>query len=103
MTKRITDLAKDAIGEHVNLLVPWYLMASYLYYVDDTALVTDEFYDEICHRLLYALDNLEIDHPHMHLCDPVALRAGTAYHLKPSDYPLITQNTAFSILRKYTD
>jgi hypothetical protein len=35
-----------------NMLVPWYLMLSYLYYVRETSLVSDHTYDRICKDLM---------------------------------------------------
>ncbi len=72
-----------------NLLVAWYLMASYGYYHMDKSIISDAMYDSICKRLLDGIHSFEIDHMHLHLCDDDALRAGTAFHLKKSDYPLM--------------
>jgi len=70
-----------------NLLVPWYLILSYAYYFLDVSLVSDGLYDRICKDLMAALDAFDIDHRHMGLCDMEALAAGTAFHLKKTDYP----------------
>lgn len=70
-----------------NMLVPWYLILSYAYYFLDVSLVSDGFYDRICKRLLAALDAFEVDHRHMALCNMESLEAGTAFHLKKTEYP----------------
>lgn len=79
-----------------NLLVPWFLMASYLYYVRDISLFSDEFYDKLCGQLLDRWD--EIEHPHKYLIDPFALSAGTGYYIKEDEYPGMCKGAANLIL-----
>ena len=79
-----------------NLLVPWYLMTSYLYYCKDKSVVSDQTYDELCKRLLDEWDWVE--HRHKHLIDRQALAAGTGFYLKERDYPLITRSAAERML-----
>lgn len=83
------------IEENGNgLLVPWYLILSYAYYHLAVSLVTDEYYDKLCNDLLTAKENDIIKHRHLHLCDKEALKAGTAFHLKKSDYPGMVVSSA---------
>jgi NAD-dependent DNA ligase len=67
-----------------NMLVPYYLMASYLYYELDVSLFPDEEYDKVCLHLDLFWDGIE--HQHKHLIDRGALSATTGYTIK--DYPL---------------
>jgi len=84
--ERISAFAENAIEQgNPNLLVPWYLIGCYAYYVLDDPVLSDDLFDRICFLLMEALDAIEIDHMHAHLCDPEALQAGTGYQLK--DYP----------------
>ena len=62
-----------------NMLVPYYLMLSYLYYKDNTSLVSDEVYDNLCKTLLDKFD--EVKHFHKHLIKKEALTAGTGYDI----------------------
>jgi len=58
-----------------NLLVPWYLIASYAYYVKDNPIISDGLFDKICKDLLQHWDKVE--HYHKYLVDKESLDAGT--------------------------
>ena len=75
-----------------DILVPWFLMASFLYYHCGVSLLTDEYYDGVCGRLLADYDSLT--HPHARLISRDDLKAGTGYRLKLLDYPLVTRGAA---------
>ena len=94
------DMLIEENGE--SLLVSWYLILSYAYYHLDASLVTDEYYDQLCHRLLTAKENGTIKHRHLHLCDKTALGAGTAFHLKKSDYPGMAVGAAEDLVKEHT-
>jgi hypothetical protein len=81
-------------------LIPYFLMASWLYYHKGETLMSDGDYDQLCSRLAdeWAL----ISHPHKSLIDRNCLVAGTAYYIKEQDYPLIVKSTALSLLGKKT-
>lgn len=88
--------------------IPFYLMLSYLYYIEDVSIWLDTEYDKLCKRILEQYDNLE--HRHKHLVDKGSLRAGTAYQLKIEDYPQVVIGAAryyakdrLGILRKYQE
>ena len=63
-----------------HMLVPYYLMHSYLYYVKGENIIEDSEYDRICHMLYNEWD--EVEHFHKYLVDKESLLAGTGYHLK---------------------
>ena len=46
----------DVIDDNINMLVPWYLMASYAYYVDDDPIITDNMFDKLGQKLLKNLE-----------------------------------------------
>ena len=48
-----------------NMLVPYYLMSSYLYYVEDKQVLSDGDYDNITKRLLNEWN--EVKHYHIYL------------------------------------
>lgn len=73
-----------------------YLVASFLYYQCDFSIMGDDEYDQICKQLFENFD--DIDHPHKHLLDKEALKAGSGFQLRYNQYPLIVQSTAFSYL-----
>ena len=65
---------------HINRLVPFYLMSSYLYYKEDRQVLTDEDFDRLAKRLLDNWDKVE--HMHKHLISKEDLQAGTGYAIK---------------------
>tara|TARA_R100001460_G_scaffold25725_5_gene51838 strand:+ start:2083 stop:2343 length:261 start_codon:yes stop_codon:yes gene_type:complete len=65
---------------HINRLVPFYLMSSYLYYKEDRQVLTDGDFDRLAKRLLDNWDSVE--HMHKHLISKEDLQAGTGYAIK---------------------
>lgn len=72
--------------------VSWYLITSYLYYIESTSVISDQLYDELCEILLAGYEG--ITHPHFRLLDPTALAAATGYYLHEWDYPQIVRQCA---------
>ena len=56
-----------------NMLIPYYLMFSYLYYVKNISLIEDTEFDQMCKTLLEKLDGLT--HMHKHLVQKENLTA----------------------------
>lgn len=83
---------KAAYQDNLNMLVPYYLMYSYLYYHHNVSLIEDHEYDRICKKILDEWDNIE--HRHKSLINKDSLSAGTGYDL---EYPLIVQNAALQL------
>jgi len=79
-------------------LVAQYLIHSYSYYILDRSLIEDNEYDNICKTLLMKFE--ELTHPHKYLLDKEALSAGSGFHLKEEDYPLIVKTTAVMLLKE---
>lgn len=77
-----TEVAEDQlrsilnVGPKRNMMVPWYLILSYLYYAHDVSLVPDSMYDDLCAKL-----ERWFDHMHKDLIERDALRAGTGFYL----------------------
>lgn len=65
----------DVTTDNPNMLVPWYLMASYAYYEEDNPLISDSLFDKLATRLLKCWD--EVEHRHKHLLSEDMLKAGT--------------------------
>ena len=63
-----------------NMLIPYYLMFSYLYYEKNISLIHDAEFDGMCKTLLDKLDTLS--HMHKHLVKKESLTAGTGYDIK---------------------
>ena len=78
------------------MLVPYYLMHSYLYYEMNEPIISDTEYDELCRELKEKWDSVE--HFHKHLIDVQSLGAGTGYQLK---YNKRIENAAILLYNKY--
>lgn len=72
--------------------VSWFLMTSYLYYIHDLPLISDDLYDRLAKALLADFDDLE--HKHASLLSREALEAGTMHHIRADQYPLVTRSAA---------
>lgn len=90
---KITGVVNEMTNQH---LVPYYLMASYLYYIRDMSLLSDTEYDKLCIRLDKEWDNLE--HAHKYLIDRESLSSTTGFTIK--NYPIISQVAAFNCYSK---
>lgn len=84
-------IAECAIGHSRNMLVPWFLIASWSYYWGDHALISDGLFDRICRDLEAEFDGLE--HKHKHLVDRAWLAAGTC-GLARDAYPASVRGAA---------
>lgn len=84
------------IASNRNLLVPFYLSLSWLYYEKDEIIVCDDTYGIICDRLYAEWD--QIEHWHKHLVEREALKAGTGYHLK---YPDRVAHAAWALYLRF--
>ena len=62
-----------------NMLIPYYLMFSYLYYEKNITLIDDTEFDQMCKTLLDKYD--ELKHMHKHLVKKESLTAGTGYDI----------------------
>lgn len=68
--------------ENPSMMIPWYLMASYAYYVEDDPILSDGLFDALAKRMLECWNSLE--HFHKHLITEDDLKAGT---LLNRDFP----------------
>ncbi|GAB5503438.1 DNA ligase LigA-related protein [Pyruvatibacter sp.] len=90
----------EIIQSKPHMLVPWYLMASYLYYWEDISLLSDSLYDRLCKQLLDQWDSIE--HRHKGLIDRESLASGTGYALLRGDYPEMTKSCAIRLAHDAT-
>lgn len=63
-----------------NLTVPWFIMASYAYYVEHRPIISDATFDWLVSMLRWGWSHLV--HQHKHLITEDDLAAGTGYALK---------------------
>lgn len=73
----VTELVRE---KGADALIPWFLILSYLYYTCNQSAVTDEFFDDMCRRMLAEWSTLQ--HPHKHRIHESDLEAGTGYAVK---------------------
>lgn len=78
-------------------LVPYYLIHSYLYYIDNTPCMSDSAYDQLCHRVDAEWEIIE--HPHRDVIDRASLSATTGFTLKETDYPRMVVGAARHLAR----
>ena len=71
----LDDYAADLFSKNINMMVPWYLMASYAYYKDDNPIFSDGFFDDLGKTMLVVWDDIE--HFHKDLISKNDLHAGT--------------------------
>jgi len=74
--------AQEIFDDNINMMVPWYLMASYAYYVQDDAIFSDGFFDSMGKVMLERWD--EIEHFHKEHITKGDLEAGTFLGKYPS-------------------
>lgn len=83
-------------GGNPNMLVPWYLMAAYLYYVCDESLLSDGAFDHLCVLMLKRW--AAIEHVHKHHVHYNDLQAGSC-RLADADYPARVKHAAWQLLK----
>ncbi len=84
-TALIEKLLLEATNDNHNLMVPWYLMLSYAYYVEDDPLVSDGVYDRLARRMAEHWDTIE--HIHKDVIKIDDLKAGSFLGTYPSRLP----------------
>ena len=78
----LDDHAAKIFAKNINMMVPWYLMASYAYYKQDDAIFSDGFFDEMGKTMLACWDDIE--HYHKEYITVDDLQAGTFLGEYPS-------------------
>ena len=75
LSNTLDNVAAKKFAENINMMVPWYLMASYAYYKDDNPIFSDHFFDEMGKTMLSVWDDIE--HFHKELINVDDLSAGS--------------------------
>jgi len=99
MTKQIIldEECLDCCDLNLNMLVPWYLMASYAYYVEDNPILTDQVFDRLGRKMLNHWE--DIDHFHKDRLSKDMLEAGTYL----GNYPSRVSGGLDSLRKIYTN
>ena len=75
----LRDHEVGIILQNPNMLVPHFLMHSYLYYEQSESVISDSLFDTICRRLDAEWDKIE--HMHKHLITREHLSSGSGFAL----------------------
>lgn len=78
----LDNVAAKIFEKNINMMVPWYLMASYAYYEQDDAIFSDGFFDDMGKTMLACWD--DIKHFHKEHITKGDLEAGTFLGKYPS-------------------
>jgi len=78
----LDDHAAKLFAKNINMMVPWYLMASYAYYEQGDPIFSDGFFDDMGKTMLACWD--DIDHFHKEHITLDDLEAGTFLGKYPS-------------------
>ena len=87
----LDDHAAEIFAKNINMMVPYYLMASYAYYVEDDPIFSDAFYDNLAKTILAVWDSIE--HRHKHILNTDMLEAGSFV----GEYPSIVSGALESL------
>ena len=82
MSGTLDIAAAKLFAKNINMMIPWYLMASYAYYKQDDAIFSDGFFDEMGKTMLACWDDIE--HFHKEHITTGDLEAGTFLGKYPS-------------------
>ena len=91
----LDDHAAKIFAKNINMMVPWYLMASYAYYNQDDAIFSDGFFDEMGKTMLACWDDIEHFHKEHITVDD--LQAGTFL----GEYPTRVEGALQSLREAY--
>jgi len=91
----IEKACSDICDDSMNMYVPWYIMAAYAYYVEDSPILSDRTFDNISKRILENWD--EIEHIHKKYLNKDMLEAGTYM----GDYPSRIKGALDSVRHAY--
>jgi hypothetical protein len=78
----LDDHAAKLFAKNINMMVPWYLMASYAYYEQGDPIFSDAFFDDMGKTMLSCWDDIE--HFHKEHITKGDLEAGTFLGKYPS-------------------
>ena len=89
------QVAAELFAKNINMMVPWYLMASYAYYKQADPIFTDGFFDEMGKTMLERWDDIE--HFHKDYISTDDLNAGTFL----GEYPSRVEGALQSLRKEY--
>lgn len=95
MTLSRDMMVQQTVDDNINMVVPWLLMASYVYYHRpewNEEVISDLTYDALFIKLK---DNwTDIEHRHKYLITEEDINAGSLYGIKEEDFPRMVVGAA---------
>lgn len=91
---------REILQRAPQTVIPWFLMASWLYYHRHVAILSDGFYDWLAQTI--AANWEFFTHRHKSLITRADLVAGSLYRLTADDYPAICRDTAEGLYQRMT-
>lgn len=85
----------DIVDDNINMSVPWYIMACYAYYVEDSPILSDAQFDRLAKRMLENWNDIE--HFHKEHLNEDMLKATTYL----GDYPSRVQGAVEEVRKIY--
>lgn len=98
-TDRYDAIARQYCGDNPNMLVPYWLMAAFMYEVENDPFLSDGCFDWMSAELLAKWD--QVEHRHKRLIDREALRAGTGLAADLQNLPTLVKDAARHLVSKY--
>ena len=95
MSENLDKAAAKLFADNINLMVSWYLMASYAYYKEDDPIFSDQFFDDMGKTMLACWD--EIEHFHKDCISKDDLVAGSFL----GEYPSRVEDGLKAVREKY--
>ena len=78
-----------------NQLISYFLMAGYLWHIENLPLLTDDSWDELCEAIHKNWE--QITHKHREYIDKDFLKAHTAFYIRAEQYPEIVKRAALQL------
>lgn len=98
LDEKANDLDKccqDIIDDNPNMMIPWYIMASYAYYKEDNPIISDQLFDKLAKRIYNNWESLE--HIHKNYLTSDMVRSGTFL----GEYPTRVQGAVKQVREIY--
>lgn len=91
-----------AVARSPNLIVPWVLMASYLYYHRDQNILSDAVYDMLVHRLRD--EWATIKHLHKSIIKRASIQGSSSlFDIPERRYPIRCRSAALQLARTHEE
>lgn len=99
-TEAYDRIARQYCAANPNMLVPYWLMAAFMYEVENDPFLSDGCFDWLSAELLAKWD--QVEHRHKHMIDREALRAGTGLAADLQNLPTLVKHAARHLVAKYS-